>query len=66
MHDQVTALLRLRTAPPAVPPGFVRRPRLEDRLTAGPAGPVTLVSAGPGAGKTLTLAAWARAAHPCR
>ncbi len=60
MHDQVTALLRLRTAPPAVPPGFVLRPRLEDRLAAGSAGPVTLVSAGAGAGKTLTLAAWAR------
>ena len=40
----------------------MHRPRLEDRLTAGAAGPVTLVSAGPGYGKTLTLASWARRA----
>jgi LuxR family transcriptional regulator, maltose regulon positive regulatory protein len=50
----------LRASPPAVPAGFVRRPRLEDRLTDGVAHPVTLVSAGPGYGKTLTLASWAR------
>ena len=27
-------LLRLRTTPPAVPPGFLERPRLDERLTA--------------------------------
>ena len=60
MQERFASLLRLRAAPPAVPPGFVRRSRLEHALTAGVAHPVTLVSAGPGYGKTLTLASWAR------
>ena len=58
MRERLIGLLRLRAAPPTVPPGFVRRPRLEDRLTQGVAHPVTLISAGPGYGKTLTLASW--------
>ena len=60
MRERSIGFLRLRASPPAVPAGFVRRPRLEDRLTDGVAHPVTLVSAGPGYGKTLTLASWAR------
>ena len=60
MGDRVPGLLRLRVTPPAVPAGYLHRPRLADMLTAGAAGPVTLVSAGPGSGKTLTMAAWAR------
>ncbi len=60
MRERSIGLLRLRAAPPAVPAGFVRRPRLEDRLTDGVAHPVTLVCAGPGYGKTLTLASWAQ------
>ena len=52
--------LRLRAGPPAVPAGFVCRQRLTERLTAGAAHPVTLISAGAGYGKTLTLASWAR------
>ncbi|HEY4991420.1 MAG TPA: LuxR C-terminal-related transcriptional regulator [Nakamurella sp.] len=59
-HDQFVGLLRLRASPPAVPAAFVRRPRLENRLTDAVAHPVTLVSAGPGYGKTLTLASWIR------
>ena len=60
MGGQVNGLLRLRASPPAVPPGFVDRPRLSDRLTEAAGHPVTLVSAGPGFGKTLTVAAWSR------
>ena len=55
---QFDSLLRLRVTPPAVPPGFVSRPRLANKLTAAAARPVTLISAGPGYGKTLTVASW--------
>ena len=58
--SDLAADLRLRSAPPAVPAGFVARPRLADRLAEGVTRPVTLLSAGPGYGKTLTLAAWVR------
>ena len=58
---QLPSLLTLKAVPPAVPPGLVRRPRLEERLTKGAMRPFTLVSAGPGAGKTLALASWVAA-----
>jgi len=48
----------LKAQPPAVPSGLVRRRRLEELLTGGASRPFTLVSAGPGAGKTLAVAAW--------
>ena len=44
---------------PRLPPGYVPRPRLDALLDAGTQGPVTLVSAGAGWGKTLATAAWA-------
>ena len=50
--------LRLRASPPAVPPGLVRRPQLETLLSRGATQPVTLLSAGPGSGKTLSVASW--------
>ena len=52
-------LSALKTRPPRLPPGLVRRPALDAAFTAATARPVTLVSAGPGSGKTLTVAAWA-------
>src|SRR5664279_149085 len=59
VQDQLASLLRLRSLPPTTPPpGFVRRQRLLDQLTEGTARPVTVLSAGPGYGKTLTLASW--------
>ncbi|MGV9793345.1 LuxR C-terminal-related transcriptional regulator [Gordonia sp. NPDC003422] len=44
---------------PAVPPGFVRRPRVADALNRGVRHPLTVVCAGAGYGKTLAVAAWA-------
>jgi LuxR family transcriptional regulator, maltose regulon positive regulatory protein len=44
----------------SVRPGFVPRPRLADRLTAGLVGALTLVCAPAGSGKTALLAGWAR------
>ncbi|MFF3563589.1 LuxR C-terminal-related transcriptional regulator [Streptomyces sp. NPDC002574] len=46
--------------PPVRPPWFVPRPRLLSRLDAF-AEPVVVVSAPPGAGKSVLLAEWARA-----
>jgi len=58
VSEPLIDLLRLRTTPPAVPAGFLERPRLEERLTAAASRPLTLLCAGPGHGKTLTLASW--------
>jgi len=49
--------------PPAVPPGFLDRPRLDERLTAATSRPLTVLCAGPGHGKTLTLSSWSK--HSC-
>src|SRR5436190_4983418 len=43
---------------------IVPRPRLLDLLDAGTQGPLTLLSASPGAGKTVLLASWVTAGHP--
>jgi LuxR family maltose regulon positive regulatory protein len=48
-----------KLAPPAPPSDLVLRPRLHDALSAGVERPVTLVSAPPGAGKTVMVASWA-------
>jgi len=55
----VQSLLVSKARPPLVPPGLVRRPALDAVLSAATALPVTLLCAGPGSGKTLTVAAWA-------
>ncbi|MGC4889243.1 LuxR C-terminal-related transcriptional regulator [Micromonospora sp. DT227] len=54
-------LLASRLAPPAPPEPLLRRPRLLDRLEGGAAGPVTLLLAPAGWGKTTLLSGWARA-----
>ncbi|MEU0150387.1 LuxR C-terminal-related transcriptional regulator [Micromonospora fulviviridis] len=56
-------LLASRLSPAALPEPVLVRPRLLDRLDRGAAGPVTLVLAPAGWGKTTLLAGWARAAR---
>ncbi|MFI7573950.1 LuxR C-terminal-related transcriptional regulator [Micromonospora sp. NPDC049497] len=53
-----TPLLASRMAPPPLPEPVVLRPRLLRALDEGTAGPVTLVSAPAGWGKTTLLASW--------
>jgi len=52
-----------RFAIPGQPKGFLHRPRLVEHLQVGVAGPLTLVSAPAGAGKTVLVSAWARRAR---
>jgi LuxR family maltose regulon positive regulatory protein len=52
-------LLAAKFALPQVPRPFVVRQRLMDRLDEGVRGEVTLLTAGPGSGKTSLVAAWA-------
>lgn len=59
LHDQIRPVREFKYRPPSVPPGLVQRPELATRLTAAAELPLTLVCAGPGAGKTLTVASWA-------
>jgi LuxR family maltose regulon positive regulatory protein len=51
---------------PAPPVGVVRRPRLETLLDAGVGGPLTLVSAPAGTGKTVLASSWASGLGPGR
>jgi LuxR family transcriptional regulator, maltose regulon positive regulatory protein len=59
-------LLPSKLEPPQLPPGLVSRPRLMEVLEAGASGRVTLVSAGPGWGKTMLVASWAAARSPAQ
>jgi len=51
-------LLRTKISVPPIPPEFVRRPRLTDRVNRGVKGPLTLLSAPAGFGKTNLLVEW--------
>lgn len=53
-------LVDSRLAIPPPPPGHVSRPRLLAELDNATDVPLVLLSAGPGAGKTVLLAEWAR------
>ena len=53
-----TALLTTKFYFPATRPGLVRRPRLVERLQAGLRGPLTLISAPAGSGKTTLVSDW--------
>src|SRR5215471_13577768 len=49
-----------RVMVPQLPPRYVSRPRLLAMLDSAADRPLTLLSAGPGAGKTVLLADWVR------
>ena len=55
---QSMQLLRTKLQRPRVPRHFVPRPRLVERLDQGSQGPLTLVCAGAGYGKTTLVSAW--------
>jgi LuxR family maltose regulon positive regulatory protein len=60
LSGRSSAGMELRAAAPAVPSLFVARPRISGLLDRAVRRPVTLISAGPGYGKTLALAHWIR------
>ncbi len=53
-------MLDPRLTAPQLPPRYTSRPRLITKLDRFPSRPLTLLAAGPGAGKTVLLADWAR------
>ena len=53
-------LLSTKNVVPLVPAEFVHRPRLIERINRGVQGPLTLLAAPAGSGKTSALAEWAR------
>ncbi|MEV6653766.1 LuxR C-terminal-related transcriptional regulator [Streptomyces sp. NPDC051219] len=57
-HPSGDPLLAAKFAVPAVPPTFVARQRLLDRLTEGAQGPLTVITGPAGAGKTTLAASW--------
>ncbi|HEX5907013.1 MAG TPA: LuxR C-terminal-related transcriptional regulator [Propionibacteriaceae bacterium] len=59
-----TNTLPCRTGVPNVPSWALPRTRLGNRLDAGTAGPLTMISAPAGAGKTVGVALWARNLRP--
>jgi LuxR family maltose regulon positive regulatory protein len=52
------ALLATKFSPPRTPRALIARPRLLDMLDAGVQGPVTLIAAPPGAGKSALVSSW--------
>ncbi len=56
-------LLRTKITIPQIPPGYINRPRLTEQVHRGVEGPLTLLSAPAGFGKTLLLLEWAKEAR---
>ena len=54
-------VLQAKITAPSVPVWMVPRPRLEKRIDEGTAGPLTVITGPPGAGKTMAVASWAAA-----
>ncbi|MFD7233162.1 LuxR C-terminal-related transcriptional regulator [Streptomyces sp. NPDC059881] len=58
LHPSGDPLLAAKFAVPVVPPAFVARKRLLDRLTEATQGPLTVITGPAGAGKTSLAASW--------
>jgi LuxR family maltose regulon positive regulatory protein len=56
----LSALRAVKVAPPQLPTKVVSRPRLLELLDRAVERPITLISAGPGSGKTVLANQWAR------
>src|SRR4029453_13940477 len=56
----LSALRAVKVAPPQLPTKIVSRPRLLELLDRAVERPITLISAGPGSGKTVLVNQWAR------
>ena len=54
-------VLQAKIIAPSVPGWMVPRPRLDKCIEAGTAGPLTVITGPPGAGKTMAVASWAAA-----
>jgi len=52
-------VLQAKIMAPSMPSWMVPRPRLDKRIDEGTAGPLTVVTGPPGAGKTMAVASWA-------
>ncbi|WP_173266855.1 helix-turn-helix transcriptional regulator [Streptomyces pacificus] len=61
LHPSGDPLLVAKFAVPAVPPAFVARRRLLERLTEGAGGPLTVITGPAGAGKTTLASSWCQA-----
>ena len=59
-------VLASKLTAPRLPAWMVARPRLDTRIAEGAAGPLTVVTGPPGAGKTTALASWAAGMLPRR
>ncbi len=59
-------VLAAKLSAPRLPAWMVARPRLDTRIAGGAAGPLTVVTGPPGAGKTTALASWAAGMKPGR
>src|SRR5919202_1175919 len=64
IHSGRVPLLASKITVPGLPDGLVERPRLGRLLDAGTRGPVTLLSAPAGGGKTVLLSWWLRTRTP--
>jgi LuxR family transcriptional regulator, maltose regulon positive regulatory protein len=58
------ALLATKFSPPRTPQAMISRPRLLDLLDAGAGGPVTLLAAPAGAGKSALVSSWIAESRP--